>query len=77
MSIINKKRFGDYAVESGYCSRDDVDRVVEIQRDLAERGHPRMLIGLVMVRYGIITNGQLIDVLKTLEKKQVESIMAG
>ena len=70
------KRFGDYAVELGFCTRADVKRAVRIQSDLVERGFPQMLIGLVMVRYGIIDNGQLIQILKILERQQVPALAA-
>ncbi|MCB9849388.1 MAG: hypothetical protein H6817_01635 [Phycisphaerales bacterium] len=71
------KRFGEYAVEMGYCTPADVLRAVSIQDDLEARGFPRMLIGLVMVRYGIIDNGQLLHILKILEQQHVPSILAG
>ena len=70
------KRFGEYAVELGYCTPADVDRAVDIQRDLVGRGFPKMLIGLVMVRYGIIENGQLLHILKILEREQVPALLA-
>ena len=69
------KRLGDYAVELGYCTRADVQRAVEIQSDLESRGFPRMLIGLVMVRYGIIDNGQLLHILKILEDCRVPALL--
>lgn len=70
------KRFGDYAVELGFCTPDDVRRAVHIQADLVARGFPHMLIGIVMVRYGIIDNGQLIEVLKVLERDRVPALAA-
>ena len=72
--VVGEKRFGDYAVEMGYCTHQDVEEALRIQHDLATRGFPRMLIGLVMVRYGIIDNNQLIQILKVLEKEQVASM---
>ncbi len=66
--VTYQKQFGDYAVESGFCSRKDVDRALAIQRDLEERGFPHMLIGLVMVRYAIIDNGELIHILKIMQR---------
>jgi hypothetical protein len=75
--MFTDKRFGDFAVELGYCTPEDTDRAAEIQQDLVARGHPHMLIGLVMVRYGVISNAQLIEILKVLEQQQVESIIAG
>ncbi len=71
------KRFGEYAMELGYCTPDDVRRAVEIQDDLEGRGFPRMLIGIVMVRYGIIDSGQLLHILKILEHEHVPAILAG
>jgi hypothetical protein len=72
--MVGEKRFGDYAVEMGYCTYADVEEALRIQHDLVTRGFPRMLIGLVMVRYGIIDNNQLIQVLKVLEREQVASL---
>ena len=71
------KRFGEYAVEMGFCLSYDVDRAVQIQEDLIDRGFPRALIGLIMVRYGIISNSQLIEVLKVLEREQVAALAMG
>jgi len=70
------RRFGEYAVEMGYCTQRDVARAVEIQRDLASRGFPKMLIGLVMVRYGIIHSGQLLHILRVLHDQQVPALLA-
>ena len=71
------KRFGDFCVEMGFCTPAQVDEAVQIQEDLQKRGFKRMLIGLVMVRYGIIDNRQLIQVLKALEHERVDAIFAG
>lgn len=70
------KRFGDYAVDFGFCTRGDVLNALNIQRDLVERGFGQMLLGLVMVRYGIISNHQLIQVLKILEREHVDCLIA-
>lgn len=70
------KRFGDYAVELGYCTTAEVEQAVETQEDLVKRGFPRTLIGIVMVRYGIIDNNQLIQVLKVLEKQRIPTLAA-
>jgi hypothetical protein len=71
------KRFGEYAVDLGYCTTKDVARAVDIQDDLVKRGFPRMLIGLVMVRYGVINNGQLLHILQMLEAQRVSAILSG
>lgn len=71
------KRFGDFCVEMGFCTPAQVVEAVKIQEDLQRRGFPRMLIGLVMVRYGILDNRQLIQVLKALEHEHVDAILAG
>lgn len=70
------RRFGEYAVELGYCTPADVRRAVRIQQDLASRGFPKMLIGLVMVRYGIIDNGQLLHILRILQDARVPALLA-
>ena len=63
-----KRRFGDIAVHKGYCTRNDVRTTLKIQRDEAGRGDPRRLTGLIMVQHGIISTGQLIDILRDYEK---------
>lgn len=70
------KRFGDYAVDFGFCTRGDVLNALNIQRDLIDRGHGQLLLGLVMVRYGIISNHELIQVLKVLEREHVDCLIA-
>ena len=69
------KRFGDYAVDQGFCSPDDVNRALQIQQDLITRGYPHMPIGLIMVRYGLLDNQQLIQVLKQLERDRVACLV--
>jgi len=73
--MVSLQRFGDYAVDLGYCTRADVERAVRIQIDLVNRGFPRTLIGLIMVRYGILANHELIGILKVLERNHVEAIL--
>jgi hypothetical protein len=59
--------FGEMAVRKGYCTREEVEEALRVQRKLGERGRPRPLIGIILVQHGFITTGQLIDVLRTYQ----------
>ena len=60
-------RFGERAVKAGFCTAKDVEKAVAFQQDLARRGLPHKLIGLVLLESGAISTEQLIRVLKTYE----------
>lgn len=60
-----KKRFGERAVELGFCSQDQVKRALDKQKDLARKKNPHRLTGLILLDKGAITNDQLIEVLRT------------
>jgi hypothetical protein len=66
--IVPQDRFGERAVKLGFCLDADVREAIERQAGLAERGKPHKLIGLVLLDMGVITNAQLIRVLKTYEE---------
>ena len=59
--------FGEMAIRKGYCTADEVAEALRVQRKLGRRGRPRPLTGIIMVKHGFITTGQLIDVLRTYQ----------
>ena len=63
---------GQIAVEKGYCTEEQVEEALDIQRQEEARGRPRPLTGIVMVRHGIISTGELIDVLRAYEQQGQE-----
>jgi hypothetical protein len=58
------------AVQKGYCTREQVDEALRRQRQLAERGEPGPLLGILLVQHGFLSTGQLIDLLHTYEQEQ-------
>jgi len=64
--------FGELAARKGYCTREQVEEALRIQRRLEAGGRPRPLLGIVMVQNGIISTGQLIDVLRAYEDQASE-----
>lgn len=62
-------RLGEMAVAKGYCTSEQLDEALRIQADLADRGRdPRPLLGILMVRHGILSTGQLIEMLKAMRE---------
>ncbi len=62
-----KLPFGQIAVGKGYCTPDQVDEALRIQRAIERQGRPRPLTGILMVQHGIISTGQLIDIIRAYE----------
>ena len=62
-----RKLFGEMAVHKGYCSRKDVEKALEIQRELTETGQTPKMLGLIMLQEAMIDNSQFIDLLKELD----------
>jgi len=57
------KKFGEIAVEKGYVTEEDVAAALALQQELAGEGKQE-LIGIIMLQQGMITNEQLIDILR-------------
>jgi len=65
---VARERFGEVAVRLGYVTEEQVHRALDHQRDLHAKNDHR-LIGLVMLDLGIITNIQLVNVLKEMQNR--------
>ncbi len=59
--------FGQMAVRKGYCTAAQVEQTLRMQEQLGQGGRPRPLIGVLMVRNGTISTGQLISILRAYE----------
>ena len=57
------KRFGEIAVEKGYATTKDVEKALQRQKELRKQGQHE-LIGIIMLKMDMLTNEQLIDILK-------------
>ena len=61
-----RQLFGQIAIRRGHITPHQLDRALEIQKQLRKRGR-KQLLGLVMLAKGMITNEQLIDTLRCIE----------
>ncbi len=61
-----RKMFGEIAVDKGYVTQAQVSEALSIQNKLKKQGINE-LIGMVMLRNEMLTNEQLIDILKYYE----------
>ena len=57
------KKFGEIAVAKGFATRKDVDKALARQNEIRKTG-TNELIGIIMLKMGLLTNEQLIDILK-------------
>ncbi|NOZ21313.1 MAG: hypothetical protein GXP25_09510 [Planctomycetes bacterium] len=64
-----KRRFGEIAVRAGFVRDTDVQRALARQREIASNGGNHKLIGIIMLELGLLSNAQLIHVLKELESQ--------
>lgn len=60
------KRFGEIAVDKGFASKEDVKKALKIQEDLKSEGE-HVLIGIIMLTNEMLSNEQLIEILKSYE----------
>ena len=67
------KPFGEIAVGLSFCSAEDVEKGLEIQRDLKRKGKKHKLIGMILLETGAISSAQLIQILKYYEEKEKEA----
>ena len=64
------KPFGEIAIGMGFSTKEDVDKALEIQRQLKERKEPHKLIGMIMLEEGMIDTSQLIEILRFYERQK-------
>lgn len=62
-----KRRFGEIAVRAGFISEDDVHKALARQKEIASNGGNHKLMGIIMLELGLLSNAQLIHVLKEIE----------
>ena len=62
-----RERFGERAVRMGFVTEASVRAALDRQRELAKDRRPHVLIGLVLLEMGALTNEQLIVILKSYE----------
>lgn len=60
-----QRRFGQIAVSEGFCTEADVAQALQVQREEDARGQRHRLIGILMIREGLLSTTHLIEILKT------------
>jgi hypothetical protein len=63
----DRKKFGEIAVEKGFVSEHDVEKALLLQARLKQEGCSE-LIGMIMLKNDMLTNEQLIEILKYYEE---------
>jgi hypothetical protein len=63
------KPFGEIAVGLGFCSREDVEKGLEVQRELKRARKKHKLIGMILLESGAISSAQLIQILRYYEEE--------
>ena len=61
-----KLRIGEEVVSRGYCSAQDVERALKIQREEDQRGDRHRLLGIILLQEGRISTEQLLELLRGL-----------
>ena len=65
--MVKLKRFGEIAVDKGFCTNDQIERALRIQNEEERANVQRRLIGLILLAEGFISNAQLIEMLKIMD----------
>ncbi|MFH1707108.1 MAG: hypothetical protein ABIF71_04235 [Planctomycetota bacterium] len=63
------KKFGEIALERGYITRTEVEKALTIQKRKRVNG-VHELIGIIMLKAGMLTNDQIIDILRFYEHEE-------
>ncbi|KPJ59434.1 MAG: hypothetical protein AMS15_06980 [Planctomycetes bacterium DG_23] len=67
--MVEFRPFGEIAVGLGFCSRQDVEKGLEVQSDLRREGRKHKLIGMILLESGAISSSQLIQILRIYEEE--------
>ena len=68
-----KKLFGQVAIRRGHINPAQLEKALEIQKQMVKHGE-RKLLGLIMLERGMIDNEQLIDILRCMEAARAHSL---
>lgn len=56
--------FGQVAIKMGFCSQEDVDHALTLQRSLRSEDKEHKLIGMILLEDGALSTDQFIQILK-------------
>lgn len=61
--------FGAIAVEKGFVEESQLREALARQQQIVDEGGKHEVLGIVMLEMGLLSNGQLIEMLKYLEAR--------
>jgi K+ transporter len=70
-----REKFGRVAIRLGFVNEAQVKEALDIQRKMDDSGQPHKLIGLIMLEQGMLSNAQLIEMLKYFELQREKEKM--
>jgi dTDP-D-glucose 4,6-dehydratase len=62
-----KEYFGEIAIKKGFVAHEELEKALSQQKDMDKLGTHK-LIGMILLNEGVLSNGQLIEILKYLEE---------
>ena len=62
--------FGEKVIQMGFCTPQDVEKALKIQREQDRKGEKHRLLGIVMIGEGMLSTAQLIELLQEHVKSQ-------
>lgn len=68
--MARQELFGEVAVRLGFVTQQQVDQALAAQRRARRNGQAHKLIGMYLLEVGALTNAQLIEVLREMERQR-------
>ncbi len=69
-----RELFGQIALKKGFLTEEQLEQALERQKQIAAAGEKHKLLGLVMVELNLLSNAQLIEILKYIEAREGEHV---
>lgn len=68
MTQVKKLRFGEIVVNAGHVKPEVVEKALALQKRRDEVGESHKLLGIILLEMGELSNDQLIDTLKRMQR---------
>ncbi len=59
--------FGQIAIRMGFCTQDDIDKALDVQKQLKADDKEHKLIGMILLELRALSTAQLIQILRYYE----------
>lgn len=69
-----RELFGQIALKKGFISEDELEEALSRQKQLTQAGERHELLGLIMIEINVLSNAQLIEILKYIEAQRGEQM---